>query len=172
MIGRPEASEYAASNSDDVALVPEEEILEVLTDQLRDGVAFFQDIPEGRSDFRYAPSKWSVAEVVGHVIDSERVYGYRALAFARGDRSPLPGFEQDDYARAARVTGISLRALAREFGHVRRGHLLFFERLAPADWRRAGFANGSNVTVRALAFMMAGHFRHHAAILTSRYREA
>jgi len=99
------------------------------------------------------------------------VYGFRALAFARGERAPLPGFEQDDYAKAARVAGVSLRTLAREFGHVRRGHLLFFERLAAADWRRAGVANGANVTVRALAYMMAGHLRHHVAILASRYRE-
>ena len=171
MIGRPDASEYASSSADDVALVPEEEILEVLTDQLRDAVAFFQDIPESRSGFRYAPGKWSIAELVGHVIDSERVYGFRALAFARGDASPLPGFDQEDYARAARVA-VSLRALAREFGHVRRSHLLFFERLSPDDWRRSGVANGARVTVRALAYMMAGHLRHHVAILTSRYLEA
>ena len=169
MIGRPDASEFAASSANDVALVPEEEILEVLTDQLRDAVAFFQDIPEDRAPFRYAPGKWSVADLVGHVIDSERVYGYRALAFARGDAAPLPGFEQDDYARASRVAGVSLRALAREFGHVRRGHLLFFERLGPDDWRRAGVANGARVTVRALAYMMAGHLRHHVAVLESRY---
>jgi len=171
LIGRPAASEYAPSFAADIALVPEEEILEVLTDQLRDAVGFLQGIPEKRAEFRYAPGKWSVAEVVGHVIDSERVYGFRALTFARGDSSPLPGFDQDDYAREGRVAGISPSALAREFGHVRRSHLLLLERLAPSDWRRAGVANGARMTVRALAYAMAGHVRHHLGLLKERYFE-
>ncbi|MGH9442741.1 MAG: DinB family protein [Thermoanaerobaculia bacterium] len=171
MIGRPAESEYPPFHAGYVSLVPEEEILAVLTDQLRDTVAFLQQIPDSRAGFRYGAEKWSVAELVGHVIDAERVFGFRAFTFARGDEAPLPGFEQDPYARAARVEGVPLATLAREFGHVRRGHLLLFERLAPSDWLRTGVASGARISVRALGFVMAGHVRHHVSVLRDRYLE-
>ncbi len=171
MTGRPRESEYPPFHAGYVSLVPEDEILPVLAEQLRDIVSFLQEIPESRSDFRYAPEKWSVAELVGHVIDAERVFGFRAFTFARGDEAELPNFEQDPYVRNARI-GVSLSTLAREFGHVRRSHLLMFERLAPSDWSRTGVASGKTMSVRAIAFVMAGHVRHHAAILKSRYLEA
>jgi len=172
LIGRPSESEYPPFLAGYVSLVPEDEILMVLADQLRDTISFLQEIPESRAGFRYAPGKWSVAELVGHVIDSERVFGFRAFTFARGDESALPNFEQDPYVRTARVDRVSLSTLAREFGHVRRSHLLLFERLEPRDWRRTGVASGKTVSVRALAFVMAGHVRHHLAILKGRYLEA
>jgi hypothetical protein len=167
--GRPLESEYPQFHSGYVSLVPEEEILPVLAEQLRDTVGFLQEIPESRSDFRYAPEKWTVAELVGHVVDSERVFGFRAFTFARGDEASLPGFDQDPYVRNARVADVTLAALAREFGHVRRGHLLMLERLRASDWVRTGVASGKPVSVRALAYIMAGHVRHHVAILKSRY---
>lgn len=168
-IGRPSESEYPPFHAGYVSLVPEEEILTVLTDQLRDTISFLQEIPESRAAFRYAPEKWSVAELVGHVLDTERVFGFRAFTFARGDKSLLPSFEQDPYVRNARVDCVSLSTLAREFGHIRRSHLLLFERLEPSDWHRTGTASGKMMSVRALAFVMAGHLRHHVAILKSRY---
>jgi DinB superfamily len=171
-IGRPSESEYPPFHSGYVSLVPEDEILMVLTDQLRDTISFLREIPESRAAFRYAPEKWSVAELVGHVIDAERVFGFRAFTFARGDESKLPNFEQDPYVLNARVDRVSLSTLAREFGHVRRSHLLLFERLDPSDWRRTGTASGTTVSVRALAFVMAGHVRHHFAILKGRYLRA
>jgi DinB superfamily len=167
-IGRPSESEYPPFHAGYVSLVPEDEILMALAVQLRDTISFLQEIPESRAAFRYAPEKWSVAELVGHVIDSERIFGFRAFTFARGDEAKLPNFEQDPYVRNARV-GVSLSTLAREFGHVRRSHLLFFERLDPSDWSRTGTASEKTFSVRALAFIMAGHVRHHLAILKSRY---
>ena len=167
-IGRPSDSEYPPFHAGYVSLVPEDEILTVLTDQLRDTISFLQEIPETRAALRYAPGKWSVAELVGHVIDSERVFGFRAFTFARGDEAKLPSFEQEPYVRNARV-GVSLSTLAREFGHVRRSHLLLFERLDPPDWLRTGTASGKTISVRALAYVMAGHVRHHVAILKGRY---
>lgn len=169
MSGRPLESEYPPFHAGYVSLVPEEEILPVLAEQLRDTVAFLQDIPQTLSDFRYAPDKWSIAELVGHVVDSERVFGFRAFTFARGDEASLPGFDQDPYVRSARVGDVTLATLAREFGHVRRSHLLMLERLGPSDWARTGIASGKTVSVRALAFILAGHVRHHVAILKSRY---
>jgi hypothetical protein len=169
-IGRPPESEYPPFHAGYVSLVPEEDILTVLADQLRDTIALLQEIPETRAGFRYEPGKWTVAELTGHLVDSERVFGFRAMTFARGDASPLPGFDQDPYVLAARAgKEVSLPTLAREFGHVRRGHLLLLERLAPSDWLRTGTASGKSVSVRALAYIMAGHVRHHVGILKARY---
>ena len=170
-MSRPRESEYPPFHAGYVSLVPEDEILPVLAEQLRDAVAFLQEIPERLANHRYAPEKWSVADLVGHVVDSERVFGFRAFTFARGDDAKLPNFDQDPYVRNARVDTVSLATLAREFGHVRRGHLLTLERLTPADWDRTGSASGRTMSVRALAFVMAGHVRHHVAILKTRYLE-
>ena len=119
--------------------------------------------------FRYAPDKWTVKEVLGHVTDSERIFVYRALRIARGDQTPLQGFEQDDYVRGGNFGERALVDLAEEFVLVRAATIAFFKSLQKDAWPRRGVANKNEVTVRALAFIVAGHELHHRQILEERY---
>ena len=107
--------------------------------------------------------------MIGHVIDAERVFGFRAFCFSRGDENPLPGFEQNDYVRRSSFDRCSLTDLVEEFGQVRETNLIVLRRLDDDGWRRIGTASGTPVSVRALAFIMAGHVRHHLQILSTRY---
>jgi hypothetical protein len=119
--------------------------------------------------FRYAEGKWSIREVVGHVIDAERVFGYRALCIARGETASLPSFDENEYVANASFDHCTLEELLEEFVQVREGHLAFFRHLSKEAWTRSGVANASPVSVRALAFILAGHPRHHLAVLRERY---
>ncbi len=168
-MSRPEATEYAPYFGRYIAKVPDGPILDVLASGLRDTLALLRAIPEERGDYRYAPDKWSVKEVVGHVIDGERVFAYRALRFARNDATPLPGFEQDDYIPAGNFGARTLRDLADELEAVRQSTLHLFRHLDDAALLRGGVASGNPVTVRALAYIIAGHEAHHRAILREHY---
>jgi uncharacterized damage-inducible protein DinB len=171
-INRPEETEYQAYYGKYVSLVPEGNILEVLGEQLNETLALLQSIPEPRGGFRYADGKWSIKELVGHMLDSERIFAYRALRFARNDRTPLPGYEQDDYIRHGSFDACPLADLAAEFASVRRSTLFLFQHLDAEAWLRTGLANESEVSVRALAYMIAGHELHHRGILRDRYLAA
>jgi hypothetical protein len=149
-------------------LVPEEDIRPVLATQLDEVLALLRPVPEATGDVRHPPYTWSVKEVVGHLTDCERIFGYRALRFARGDTTPLPGFEENDYARAGGFDRVRLADLVSEFEAVRRSHVWLFRNLPAAAWDRAGEANATRLTVRALAYIMVGHVRHHGAILRKR----
>ena len=166
---RPSSSEYPPYTEGYISLVPDGDIVVTLGKQLDDTLALIRSIPEARGDFRYAEGKWSIKEVIGHVIDGERVFAYRALRFARGDETPLAGFEQDDYVRGGAFNKRSLNDLANEYEHVRRSSLALFSNLDEEAWSRRGSANSNESTVRALAFIVAGHERHHVEILRSRY---
>jgi len=166
--GRPEPSEHAAYYAKYTNLVPEEDLLATLSANLGETVSLLGGIPDSRAEERYAPGKWSIREVVQHVVDSERVFGFRAFWFARSAGTELPGFEQDDFIRAG-AGNASLSELRDEFEHVRRGHIALFEALAPEAWRRSGKASGNLFTVRALAAILSGHARHHAAVLRDKY---
>ncbi|MEK6320363.1 MAG: DinB family protein [Acidobacteriota bacterium] len=168
-ISRPEASEYPPYCEGYVSRVPHGDIVEILGQQLEETLALIGSIPEARSDWRYADGKWSVKELIGHVIDSERIFAYRALRFGRGDATPLSGFEQDDYVRGAAFDQRSLSDLANEYGHVRRATISLLANLESEAWTRRGLANNNEVSVRALAFIIAGHERHHVEILRTRY---
>jgi hypothetical protein len=148
--------------------VPEDDILPVLEAQLEDVLALLRGVSEEQANTRHPPYTWSIKEVVGHLTDSERVFGYRALRFARGDATPLPGFDENSFARSAGSDAWPVAELLAELEAVRRSHLWLFRHQDAAAWRRGGQANGSPVTVRALAYIMAGHFRHHLAILRRR----
>ena len=124
---------------------------------------------EREGNFRYAPEKWTVKEVLGHVNDTERIFTYRALRIARGDQTPLSGFEQDDYVRGGNFAERTLADLADEFGYVRSASIALFRSLQKEAWSRRGVANEKDVTVRALAFIVAGHELHHRLILEERY---
>lgn len=167
--GFPEASEYAPYYGKYVSLVPEGDILATLAEQMEATQRLLSGIDEGHAGFRYAEGKWSIKELVGHVIDAERIFAYRALRIARNDATPLAGFDQDPYIENASFDAYPLSELARELEMVRAANLLMFKHLSPEAWRRRGTASDAEVTVRAVAFIMAGHEKHHMEILRTRY---
>lgn len=166
---RPGASEYAPYYANYISLVPEGDVTAILNRQLEDTLTQLRAISETQAGTRYAPGKWSIKEVVGHVTDTERIFAYRALRFARGDQTPLSGFEQDDYVRNANFDALHLSDLASEFEHVRRATLYMFRAFDAAVWTRRGVANGAEVSVRALGYIIAGHETHHMQIISTRY---
>lgn len=167
---RPEAGEYAPYYEKYIALVPpERDITETLARQLDDVLALLRTITEEQAGSRYAADKWSIKELVGHVIDTERVFSYRALRIARGDHTPLEGFDQDDYVRAAGFDARTLDSLASEFETVRVAALSLLGSLDAEAWAQRGTANNNEVTVRAIAHIIAGHAAHHFNILRERY---
>jgi uncharacterized damage-inducible protein DinB len=136
---------------------------------MRETQSLLRSIAPAMATHRYAPGKWTVNEVIGHVIDAERIFATRALRFARGDQQPLPGFEQDDYVRAAKSDGYPLAELASELDVLRQATIFFFRHLDEEAWMRKGIASGAEVTVRALAYIIAGHELHHRQLLRTRY---
>ncbi len=170
IIRRPAPAEYAAYYEGYVSLVEAgADVVETLRRQLGDTLALLRGLDEAHGDSRYAPGKWSIKEVVGHVIDAERVFAYRALAFARGETQPQPGYDQDDYLNRANFGARTLRDLADELAHVRASTLDLFRHLDPDAWARRGVANENEVSVRALAYIIAGHETHHTRIIRTRY---
>jgi hypothetical protein len=169
IIGKPEDSEYAPYYGRYIQLVQGEDIIKTLSSQIDNTVWFLRTIADTKGDYRYAPDKWSIKEVVGHMIDTERVFAYRALSMARADKAALPGFEQDDWVRAARSGNQQLAELISEFECVRRSNLYFFQHLDEEAWMQRGTASGREFTVRAIAYTIAGHERHHFQILQTRY---
>ena len=172
MIGRPVEVEFAPFYAGYVSLVPEADVLRVLEDQVADVRECTRAFIPTREGFRYAEGKWSVREVLGHVTDAERVFGYRAFCFSRGDENPLPGFDENDYVARSGFDRCSLTTLVQEFGQLREANLTVLGRLDDAAWQRMGTASGKPVSVRALAYIMAGHVRHHLQILSTRYTGA
>ena len=168
-ITRPEPGEYAAYYAGYVAHVPDGDVVELLRAQIRETVEFLAGIPEERAGHRYAPGKWSIREVVGHMADVERIMAYRALRIARGDRTPLPGFDENAYVPAANFDVRTLDSLARELEAARRSTVAFLETLDAEVAARRGTVNNLEVTARALAYIIAGHERHHVKILRERY---
>jgi uncharacterized damage-inducible protein DinB len=166
---RPEPTEYAAFYEKYVALVPGNDIVAILDAQRLQMAQLFAARSERDGNFRYAADKWTVKEVLGHISDSERIFAYRALRIARADATPLSGFEQDDYVRAGAFGERSLADLAEEFALVRSSTSALFHSLGKEAWLRRGTANKNEVTVRALAFIIAGHELHHRDILKERY---
>jgi hypothetical protein len=168
-IDRPDETEYVPYYSKYISLVADGDVLAALEAQIAETLALLRSIPESQAGFRYAPDKWSMKELVGHLIDSERIFAYRALRFARNDKTPLPGYEQDDYIRNASFDNCSLADLAAEFESVRRATLYLFKHLDREAWTRRGLANDSEASVRAIAYIIAGHELHHREILRTRY---
>lgn len=165
----PEASEYAPYYGKYVALVREGDILTTLAEQMDSTVRELRAVGEEKAAHRYAPDKWSIKELVGHLIDGERIFAYRALRFARNDATELPGFEQDDYIRHAGFDACPFDELVREFELVRGANLLMLKHLDEDAWQRRGVASNAEVSVRALCYIMAGHVEHHMEILRTRY---
>jgi hypothetical protein len=168
-IGPPEASEYAPYYGKYISLVPGADILTALDAQRRQTMLLLSGRDEEEGNFRYAPEKWSAKEVLGHVCDTERVFAYRALRIARGDQTPLEGFEQDDYIKNGPFGRVSLAEVIDDYIAVRRATLTLLRNLDEAAWMRRGIANKNEVTVRALAYTIAGHELHHRRILEEKY---
>jgi hypothetical protein len=169
---RPGPDEYAPSFAGYVARIRDDEaIFAVLTSQLGQVVARLEGIPEARGDYRYAPGKWSIKEVVGHLSDSERVFAYRALRIGRGDTDPLSGFEENAYVPEMRAGDRTLADLTGEWADVRRATIPLFRNLPAPCWLRRGVVNDRPVSTRALAYIIAGHVRHHIEVLDARYGE-
>ena len=162
---RPSPAEYAAYYEKYVSRVPEADLAAALASDRDVLLGLLRSIPESRAGHRYASDKWSVREVFQHITDSERVFGFRAFWFAEGG-TDLPGFGRTVHPT---LPGTPLAELADELDHLRRGHIAFFEALEPAAWIRKGVASGNPISVRAVAAILVGHSRHHAAVLRERY---
>ncbi len=168
-MNRPEKTEYAEYYETYISLVEETDIISAAENQIDELNDLFSAIPEEKGDFRYAEGKWSIKEAAGHLIDGERVFSYRALRIARGDETPLAGFEQNGYVINGNYGNAKLSDLIEELSLLRRSNVLFFKNLTGEAWLRTGTASDAAVSVRALAYMMVGHIRHHTNILRQRY---
>lgn len=166
---RPDASEYAAFYAGYVAKVPDGDLLRTLEQQDEDTMALLSAVPETRGSFAYAPGKWTLKDVIGHIADAERVFAYRALRIARGDQTPLPGFDEGAWVSNAGCAERTLADLLGELRAVRAGTLALLRHLPAEATTRRGVANNIEVSVRALAWIIAGHERHHLAIIRERY---
>lgn len=168
-MNRPEKNEYGEFYANYVALVEETDIIAALKNQPQDLQNLLAEVSEEKENFRYASGKWSVREVAGHLIDGERVFSYRALRISRGDQTPLAGFEENFYVAGSNFSEIKLAEALEEFSLLRRSNVLLFKNLTDEMWHRSGTASDALVSVRALAFIMVGHVRHHANVLRERY---
>ena len=169
VIARPQAGEYAPYYDRYISLIQDNDILTTLDQQRRQMVQLLSGLSEADGDFRYAPEKWSAKEVLGHVCDTERIFAYRALRIARGDATPMEGFEQDDYVRNGPFARRPITEAIEDYIAVRRATLSLLRNLEEAAWSRRGVANKNEVTVRAIAYTIAGHEMHHRRILEQKY---
>ena len=169
VVGRPESGEFTPYHDRYISLIQDPDILTVLERQVKETVAALTVLPESFGDFRYADGKWSMKEVLGHMSDTERVFAYRALRIARNDKTPLAGFEQDDYVRWGSFEKRHLSDLIDEFTTIRKTTLSLFRGLDSDAWLRRGIASQSEVSTRAMAYIIAGHELHHQRILQEKY---
>ncbi len=168
-LGRPEAGEYNEHYARYIALVPEGNIIDILSREMDATQALLAAVPAEREEYRYAPGKWSLREVVGHLVDTERLFAFRALWFARGGGGELVGMDQEAWARASRAHARPLAELAEEWRCLRGANVLMFGAFTPEDGARRGVAGGYGVTVRALPWMIAGHELYHRALIRRDY---
>jgi hypothetical protein len=166
---RPAADEYTEFYAGYVHLVPDGHIVATLELQIEDTLALLRGPAADRADHAYAPGKWTVKQVIGHLGDVERLMSCRALRFARHDSTPLPGFDENTYVETAGFEDRPVHGLIDDFAVVRQGTVRMFRGLPGEAWSRHGTANGKDVSVRALAWIIAGHELHHLRILQERY---
>ncbi len=152
-----------------ISLIGDDDIIEVLEEQRKTSEKFLKTFTEKQGNYSYADGKWTVKEVLGHVIDTEKIMAYRALAFARGEKQSLPGFEQDDYVAESNFNNRSLDDLINEFLTARESNIILFKSFDEEILNRRGIASESEVTVLALIYIIAGHEKHHMKILREKY---
>lgn len=168
-MNRPDSTEYAPYFDKYISLALEGEILLRLGNQIESTLSLIRGLSAAQGDHRYAPDKWSVKEVIGHLIDAERIFAYRALRFARNDATPLPGFDENNFVANADFGSRSLADLAEEFEYTRRSNIYLFNNLDAGASLRRGVSNNNELSVRAIAYIIAGHELHHVGILRTRY---
>jgi len=165
---QPSSSEFAPFYEDYVSAVSEQNGLTALRDSKREALELWKQWPITKQELAYETGKWTPKDLIQHIIDSERVFGYRALAIGRGDKSNLPGFDQDEYVHNAQANRRTWHDLLEEFDYVRSSNIALFESLVAVE-KHTGFANDSEISVRALCFITVGHLRHHLKIMKERY---
>jgi len=168
-MNRPNENEYPVYYSNYINLVEDDNIISVLENQIDFVKEFFINISEEKSNFRYAEGKWTIKEVFGHVIDTERIFAYRALRISRNDKTPLPGYDQDLFVKNSNFKNVSLQNLVDEFISVRKSNLKMFKNFSSEMWLNIGTANEKLISVRAIAFILAGHLLHHLKVIEQKY---
>lgn len=166
---RPDPSEYAPYAIDYVSRVRDGNVLDMLESQIDETAALVKSLPPEMASHTYAPGKWTIAQIIGHLGDAERVFAYRAFRFSRNDPTPLAGFDENDYVAAAPFSRVPMADLMADLSHLRASTLHFYRSLNPEELMRRGPANGIETSVRALAFIIAGHEHHHLEVLRARY---
>ena len=166
---RPSEKDFAPYYKEYIEQIKEDNIINVLDAQLNTATKFFNSIQEGKGNYAYAEGKWSVKEVLGHVIDCERVFAYRALCIARGEKQSLPGFEQNDYVEEAAFNKRGLKDLADEFSSLRKSNLALVKSFSDKELNKRGLVNENEITVCAILFIIAGHCMHHIKVLKEKY---
>ncbi|SDW71059.1 DinB family protein [Paenibacillus sp. PDC88] len=164
---KPSQEEYAGDIGDYIRLVPEGNIIDILLAQEKQMTELLASLTESQGAYQYAEGKWTLKEVVGHIVDSERVMTYRLLRFARGDQTPLPGFDQEVFIPP--FGGWTIAQLAEDYKAVRQATITLLRGLPVEAWSRKGTANDVNITVRALAYGITGHELHHLGVIRTRY---
>ncbi|MDP4083304.1 MAG: DinB family protein [Bacillota bacterium] len=169
MLQRPKAGEFPPYYESYIQLVPEGEIILILEESLTKTVSIFQSISESKGNFRYAPEKWSIKEVLGHMTDTERILSVRLLRIGRGDENPLPGFNENHYIKGSNYCNLPIQRIVEEFILVRKATIALLRNMPEEAWLRKGVANNFENTTRALAYIIAGHELHHCQIIKERY---
>ena len=166
---RPNKDEYALYYHTYIEKVPDGDVVKSMKNQIAEVKRLFKNVTKKQSEFRYSSGKWSVKEVLGHILEAERIFAYRALRFARNDNKDLHGFNENDYIHQANYNELKLADLVDEFCALRTANILMFKNFTDGMSLRVGTANGNKFSVRALAYTMTGHVNHHLKILKERY---
>jgi uncharacterized damage-inducible protein DinB len=169
MIQKPAVTEYPTFFATYIERVASDNLLQELEDNSKQTIAILEGLTEKQASFRYAPGKWSLKEVIGHMVDTERIMSYRALRIARGDATPLPGFDEKTYVSHSEFSERSLESLLHSFSIVRQATLNLLEQFPADAWLRVGVVSNNEITVRALGFIIAGHELHHRDVIIERY---
>jgi uncharacterized damage-inducible protein DinB len=162
-------NEYSEFIATYIKAIENAELLEELEISLHDFIKFVQNIPMDKFDYRYAEGKWTIKDIIQHIIDAERIFGYRALRISRNDKTPLSGFEENDYVENTNANSRSIQELLTEFSAVRHSNLLLFKSFSDEQLTRMGIASNHPISVRALGFLMIGHQKHHQRVFQERY---
>jgi len=168
-MNRPTDTDYAPAYAGYVSLVPEEDVLSAIEQQSSETQRLISSLDEAKAMHRYAEGKWSIKQVIGHVTDTERVFAYRALCIARGEKNSLPGMDENTYMENANFDSWRVGDLAESYALVRRANVVLFRNFTDEAWEQRGLANDNEITVRALAYVLVGHERHHLKVLRERY---
>lgn len=162
-------NEYSAFNATYIKAIENVELLEELEISLHDFIRFVREIPMDKFDYRYAEGKWTIKDIIQHIIDAERIFAYRALRISRNDQTSLPGFEENDYVENTNANGRSIQELLTEFSAVRHSNLLLFKSFSEEQLTRMGTASNHPISVRAIGFLIIGHQKHHQRVFQERY---